>query len=94
MSEVLKLFWKHGEVREVRVLGARTPSYPGPHVESGYFKTPEDLLAAASKYNDSSWGCKGVYLTLNPVHEACYSRSPGRMSSNSGGCTHLEKMAR
>ena len=42
----LRLLWKRGDTRELRVLGVARGRYR-PRTESGYFETPEELREVA-----------------------------------------------
>ena len=73
----LSLWFRPGDVFEVRVLDASTGEYLRPHIESGYFdyehipQVPE-ALARLRSY-------RGVYVTINPVNPALLARAVNRI---------------
>lgn len=73
----LSLWFRPGDVFEVRVLDASTGEYQRPHIESGYFdyehipQVPE-ALARLRSY-------RGVYVTINPVNPALLARAVNRI---------------
>ncbi len=64
-----------GDVRELRILDASTPSYRAPHIESGYFDNADDLAKAVLSITKA----KGFYLTVNPVKPALLARAKNRI---------------
>lgn len=71
----LGILCEAGQVVELRALEVVTPKYPRPHTVSGYFNE-RDLLAQQVPLLDKA---KGIYLTLNPAHEALLSRAMNRL---------------
>ena len=61
-----------GSVVELRVLGARTPSYQKPHTEYGYYDDLAKLSADAWKLSRHPIA---TYSTLNPVNPALLARA-------------------
>jgi len=61
-----------GQVVELRILGIGRRAG---HTASGWFNDYAALCEAALRY-ESQRAPEGVYVTLNPVHEACLARSP------------------
>ena len=77
IKKALQLFFRAGDVFEVRVLDAVTDAYPRPHVESGYFTfetidAVPDALAAIRI-------ARGCYVTANPVAPALLARAANRI---------------
>lgn len=64
-----------GDVRELRILDASTPSYRARHTESGYFDNAGDLVKAVLSITIA----KGFYLTINPVKPALLARAKNRI---------------
>ena len=75
----LRLWFRPGDVFEVRVLDAVTADYMRPHVESGYFDYGriDEVPAALAKLRSY----RGVYVTLNPVNPALLARAANRIRS-------------
>lgn len=75
----LRLWFRPGDVFEVRALDAVTADYMRPHVESGYFDYEHigDVPNALAKLRSS----RGVYVTLNPVNPALLARAKNRIRS-------------
>jgi len=61
-----------GQVVELRILGIGRRAG---HTASGWFSDYGALCEAALRY-ESQRVPEGIYVTLNPVHEACLARSP------------------
>lgn len=79
IQRALKLWFRPGDVFEVRVLEALTSEYMRPHVESGYFdfehiETVADALGRLR-------GFRGAYATINPVNPALLARAVNRLRS-------------
>lgn len=65
-----------GQVVELRVLGI--PGSRGfKYKSAGWFNDPEALAREAAKYDSKN--PEGVYVTINPVHEACLARTSNEM---------------
>ncbi len=79
ITRALRLWFRPGDVFEVRVLDAVTADYMRPHVESGYFDYEHigDVPNALAKLRSS----RGVYVTLNPVNPALLARAKNRIRS-------------
>jgi hypothetical protein len=75
----LRLWFRPGDVFEIRALDAVTADYMRPHVESGYFDYEhiDDVPKALSRLR----ACRGVYVTLNPVNPALLARAKNRIRS-------------
>lgn len=75
----LRLWFRPGDVFEVRALDAVTADYMRPHVESGYFDYEHigDVPKALARLR----ACRGVYVTLNPVNQALLARAKNRIRS-------------
>ncbi|GEM_PF-3340151 len=71
LERFVKLLWKPGEVREVRIL--KHNKYG--HTASGYFDAPDKLAAATSRWD----GRANCYITLNPVDPALLARAINRI---------------
>ncbi|MDD3967082.1 MAG: hypothetical protein PHP63_08570, partial [Candidatus Marinimicrobia bacterium] len=73
----LRLWFKPGDVFEIRVLDAVTADYRREHIESGYFdfehieSVPEALKRLLSS--------RGVYVTVNPVNPDLLARAVNRI---------------
>jgi len=77
-TQALRLFFKPGDVFEIRALGATIPGYRHEHIESGYFdyehiddvpKALENIFA------------RGIYFTPNPVNPVLLARAANRMKT-------------
>lgn len=79
ITDALRLWFREGDVFEVRALDAVTSDYQRPHVESGYFDYGHigEVPAALSRLR----ACRGVYVTLNPVNPALLARAKNRIRS-------------
>jgi len=66
IPRALKLWFRAGDVFEVRVLEAVTAEYMRPHVESGYFDF--EYIEAAAEALARLRGYRGAYVTVNPVN--------------------------
>jgi len=75
MRDFLNLFFRPGDVVELRALGKMKNA-----VQSGYFK---DLskLAETIRLLDTTGEHKGIYIVLNKINPALYARSPDRLSA-------------
>jgi hypothetical protein len=73
--KALRLILEPGQVTELRVLDAVTLADRRPHVESGYFDSPEKLTEAVATIK----AAKGFYFTPNPVAPALLSRAANRV---------------
>ncbi|MBI4498626.1 MAG: hypothetical protein HY689_12080 [Chloroflexi bacterium] len=67
----LRLFWREGDVREVRIPKHNRFN----HTAAGYFDDPEKLAAAAVRWD----GRANIYLTLNFVNRALLARAYNRI---------------
>jgi hypothetical protein len=80
-QQIIKVFFKPGEVIELRALGLNCK---GPWeglakgTVSGYFNNP-DKFAAAAKSLDDLERATGIYFTLNPVEPALLARANNRL---------------
>lgn len=79
IQRVLRLWFRPGDVFEIRVLEALTSEYMRPHVESGYFDY-EHIEAAADALGRLR-GFRGAYVTINPVNPALLARAVNRLRS-------------
>lgn len=70
IRRALKLFFEPNDVVELRALGKRKG-----HVESGYFRDLDKLADTALSLNRAE-SIKGVYVVMNRVNDALYSRTP------------------
>ena len=72
------MFFRAGDVFEIRALNATTPGYRHEHTESGYFDYEhiEDVPKALENIS-----ARGVYVTPNPVSPALLARSANRMKA-------------
>lgn len=77
IMRALEVFFRPGDVFEVRVLDAVTAAYSRPHVESGYFDYENRAKVAESLKNLR--GAKGVYVTANPVAAPLLARAANRI---------------
>lgn len=73
----LRLWFRPGDVFEVRVLDASTGEYQRPHVESGYFDY--DHIAAVPEALNRLRSYRGAYVTVNPVNPALLARAVNRI---------------
>ena len=73
----LRLLFSEGDVFEVRILKAVSPSYQRPHTESGYFDFDHIPQAADAIAKIRSFA--GVYVTLNPVDPDLLARAFNRL---------------
>ena len=65
LEHALHVWFRPGDVFEIRVLDATTRNYFRPHIESGYFDYEHiDSIAGAMSHIISAKGC---YATVNPV---------------------------
>src|SRR5271157_1203357 len=75
IANVLKLFWSPGEVRELRIPGAKlSENYKA--TMAGYYN---NLRALARDTIRWSGAAPGVYLTLNPVNPNFLSSCKNRV---------------
>ena len=77
MERALSIYFKPGDVFEVRILDAVTPAYKRPHVESGYFEYEKigEIYEALNHVQSYA----GVYVTVNPVDPDLLSRAVNRI---------------
>ena len=78
-SEIIKalqLFFKPGDVFEIRALGATTPGYRREHIEAGYFDYGHIGEIPRALNNISA---RGVYFNPNSVNPALLARAANRM---------------
>ena len=73
----LSLWFKPGDVFEIRVLGATSSGSRQEHMVSGYFDYEhiKDAAEAVCKL----YGCRGVYATANPVRRDLLARAVNRI---------------
>jgi len=73
----LSLWFKPGDVFEIRALGATSSGSRQEHMVSGYFDYEHirDAAEAVCKL----YGCRGVYATANPVRRDLLARSVNRI---------------
>lgn len=76
ICSALRLFFKPGDVFEVRALGATTAGYRREHPESGYFDHEHINDIPKALHNISA---RGVYFTPNPVNPTLLARAANRM---------------
>ena len=67
LERFLRVLWRPGDVREVRVPMGRT-------TDAGYFDDPDAIPAAVARYD----GRENAYITLNPVTPALLARAANR----------------
>ena len=77
LERALYLFFKPGDVFEIRVLDAVSRAYSRPHIESGYFDYDHISAVAGAIAHISS--AKGVYVTVNPVKPELLNRAVNRV---------------
>lgn len=77
VSNAFRLWFKPGDVFEVRVLDALTTDYMRPHVESGYFDYDHIDTAASAVMQLRSY--RGAYATVNPVKPDLLARAANRL---------------
>lgn len=77
IENALRLFFKPGDVFEIRVLDAVSRAYGRPHIESGYFDYDHISSVAGSMSHITS--AKGVYVTVNPVKPELLNRAVNRI---------------
>jgi len=75
MRDFLNLFFRPGDVVELRALGKMKNA-----VQSGYFKD-FGKLAETIRILDTTGEHKGIYIVLNKINPALYARSPDRLSA-------------
>ena len=75
MSDPLAVFFRPGDVVELRALGKMKNA-----VQSGYFRDAKKL-AEIIKILDTTGEHKGIYLVLNKINPALYARSPDKLSA-------------
>ena len=73
----LKLWFREGDVFEIRVLDATTSEWMRPHMESGYFDYEHipDAAEAIGKLRSF----RGAYATVNPVNPDLLARACNRL---------------
>lgn len=73
----LKLWFREGDVFEIRVLDAVSPEWMRPHMESGYFDYEHipDAAEAISRLRSF----RGAYATVNPVNPDLLARACNRL---------------
>lgn len=73
----LKLWFREGDVFEIRVLDALSPEWMRPHMESGYFDYEHipDAAEAIGKLRSF----RGAYATVNPVNPDLLARACNRL---------------
>ena len=73
----LKLWFREGDVFEIRVLDATTSEWMRPHMESGYFDYEHIPDAAEAISRLRSY--RGAYATVNPVNPDLLARACNRL---------------
>ena len=73
----LKLWFRKGDVFEIRVLDAVSPEWLRPHMESGYFDYEHIPDAAEAIGKLRSY--RGAYATVNPVNPDLLARACNRL---------------
>jgi len=73
--KALRMILEPGQVTELRILEASTPSYRQPHTESGYFNDIEKLAEAAATITKA----KGFYFIPNVINPALLARACNRI---------------
>ena len=77
LEHALHVWFRPGDVFEVRLLDAVTRAYFRPHIESGYFDYEHiEAIAGAMSHIISAKGC---YATVNPVKPELLSRAVNRI---------------
>ena len=77
LERALRVWFRPGDVFEIRVLDATTRNYFRPHIESGYFDYEHiDSIAGALGHIISAKGC---YATVNPVKPELLNRAVNRV---------------
>jgi len=83
--DVYKLFFRAGEVTEIRALGVsgRQRAWEGwaRQVVYGYFDNARDFAAAAAALEGVRPAPKGIYFTPNPVHPDLLARAANRLKA-------------
>lgn len=77
IQTALRLWFRPGDVFEIRVLDAVTAEYRSPHVESGYFDYEHIELVAEAVGALRSY--RGAYATVNPVKPDLLARAVNRI---------------
>ena len=77
ITAALKLWFREGDVFEIRVLDAVSPEWMRPHMESGYFDYEHipDAAEAICRLR----ACRGAYATVNPVNPDLLARACNRL---------------
>jgi hypothetical protein len=83
IGQAVRTLYREGDVFEVRVLEAETPTNRRPHTLAGYFERDKvDELAGALHLVDTA---AGVYVTLNPVLPDLLARCANRLQWSDRG---------
>lgn len=77
IQTVLRIWFRPGDVFEVRVLDAVTQEYRAPHVESGYFDY--EHIADVGEHIGRLRSYRGAYVTVNPVKPDLLARAVNRI---------------
>lgn len=77
IQTALRLWFRPGDVFEVRILDAVTAEYRTPHVESGYFDY--EHIPAAIEALAKLRSYRGAYVTVNPVKPDLLARAVNRI---------------
>ena len=77
IEKALRLWFRPGDVFEIRVLYAVTHNYFREHVESGYFDYDHINMVANALANIKT--AKGCYVTVNPVKPELLNRAVNRI---------------
>lgn len=85
ITDALRLFFRPGDVFEVRIIGAITRAYAREHIESGYFEY--DAIDRVPEAMNHIRVAKGVYVTVNPVRKSLLNRAVNRIHTPGRGPT-------
>lgn len=77
ITHALRLWFRTGDVFEVRVLDAVSADYRREHIESGYFDY--DHISAVPEALKRLLSFRGVYVTVNPVNPDLLARAVNRL---------------
>ena len=73
----LRLLWKSGETREVRLLDVQGRGRP--HTASGCFRDPKTAVTTIQDWERKGAKYGGIYLTINPAQDDCHARAADRI---------------
>ena len=77
ITHALRLWFRAGDVFEVRVLDAVSADYRREHIESGYFDY--EHISAVPEALKRLLSFRGVYVTVNPVNPDLLARAVNRL---------------